>query len=680
MPTPDRGVTRNVWPTVKRQLERLAKAAWRLRWVLLANLYLMAPLLLYDVILSFWKTGRVDKIGVFAVPASLLWLLVVQAWVRRLWIVHVALLPFYVLVGVELFLIVHYDCRLSSSSISMILGNLGDGMAYVKAMPLAIAGGVLVVFGFFVLCLWRIRHVSWHGSRRAAVAGVAGLVLVYGALIVSRSRHHGGWREGVMDVVAHERSSPFGCFAQGYLAYDIAKRTREHAQRSAAFSYGSRRAQAPAGPELYVMVIGESSRPDHWSLYGYPRATSPRLARQTNLVVFPDVVAQSALTQIAVPLLITRQTVEAPDRHQDDKSILAAFREAGFFTSWLSTQQRDQWSGAINQYSGEADQSRFFERRLDGVLVDSLQHLVAESPAEKIFAVLHTQGSHFTFADRYPRQFERFPTTGPDLSERDEMINSYDNSVAYTDEVLAQVIELCRTRPGPSAVLYVADHGENLRDDERGLFGHFLNNEYDLPIPMLLWYSPEYARRWPERIKALHANAARPLTSRAVFWTMLGLAGITVGTEPAPPMSVLDPELRDVPRLVQHGWGVTIDYDQSVRGRGGAGRRSSAGGGAGPKVGGTAGAGEAGGVSAPAGVPGGKERGAVLEAGRWSTGATARTSAGLDSTRPLMAGPSRGAVPAGPAVAGADTLVPPSSARPPRGPGRVVSNVPATAP
>src|SRR3954466_8915717 len=124
MPTPDRGGTPNVRLTVKRELERVGAAIWRLRWVLLANLYLMAPVLVYDVILSFWKTGQVDKIGIFAVPASLLWLLVVQAGVRRLWIVHVALLPFYVLVGVELFLIVHYDCRLSSSSISMILGNL----------------------------------------------------------------------------------------------------------------------------------------------------------------------------------------------------------------------------------------------------------------------------------------------------------------------------------------------------------------------------------------------------------------------------------------------------------------------------------------------------------------------------------------------------------------------------
>src|SRR3954463_6853053 len=125
MPTPARGIAPRGGPGPRPNARQLRAPLWRVRWILLANLYLIAPLLVYDVILSFWKTGRIDKIGVFALPASLLWLLVVQAWARRLWIVHVALMPFYVLVGVELFLIAHYDCRLSSSSISMILGNLG---------------------------------------------------------------------------------------------------------------------------------------------------------------------------------------------------------------------------------------------------------------------------------------------------------------------------------------------------------------------------------------------------------------------------------------------------------------------------------------------------------------------------------------------------------------------------
>ena len=97
------------------------------------------------------------------------------------------------------------------------------------------------------------------------------------------------------------------------------------------------------------------------------------------------------------------------------------------------------------------------------------------------------------------------------------MVNSYDNSIAYTDEVLTELFAFLASRPGLSAALYVADHGENLRDDGRNLFGHFLNNEYDLPIPIVLWYSPALARRWPAKVAAAQANAGRRLTSRVVL-------------------------------------------------------------------------------------------------------------------------------------------------------------------
>jgi glucan phosphoethanolaminetransferase (alkaline phosphatase superfamily) len=647
-------------PLWRQRVGQAAATLWRLRWAILANVYLVAPLLVYDVVLSFWKTGKVDKIGLFALPASILSIIAVQVWARRLWLVHAVLLPFYLLVGVDLFLIAHYDCRLTSSSISMILGNAGDAAAYVQATPVPVVGGFLVVVGFFLLCLWRIRRISWAGSRKALFVAMGGLAVVYGGLVAVRSRSAGSLKDGVMDVVSHDRSSPFGIFAQSYLAYSIARDARDHAARSAHFRFGARRAEAPAGPELYVLVVGESSRPDHWSLYGYPRPTTPRLAAMDHLVVFRDVVAQAALTQIAVPLLITRQTVEAPQRHRDEKSILAAFAEAGFETAWLSTQQRDQFSGDINQYSAEAQHTRFFERRHDGVLIDNLEKLSEASPQGKLFVVLHTQGSHFTFEDRYPKESERFPTAG--LGDQERMINGYDDSIAYTDEVLARLFAVLARRPGPSAALYVADHGENLRDDGRGLFGHFLNNEYDLPVPMLLWCSDEFARRWPDKVKAAQANAGRRLSSRVVFWSMLDLAGITATDEAAPAWSVLRPDLVEVPRLVQHGWGVTVDFDHSIGGRGGAAgaRGSGAGGGVRGSV-----------TGAGAGVTGAAGAGAVDGGGFWSTGVTGLRSAGDASTRGLTGGVSRRPAP--------ERTVP-ASVRVETTTGRAVSNVPASKP
>ena len=51
---------------------------------------------------------------------------------------------------------------------------------------------------------------------------------------------------------------------------------------------------------------------------------------------------------------------------------------------------------------------------------------------------------------------------------RDKLLNAYDNSVLYTDHFLARTIEYLRGMSDTrSALLYCADHGEDLIDDER---------------------------------------------------------------------------------------------------------------------------------------------------------------------------------------------------------------------
>ena len=116
-----------------------------------------------------------------------------------------------------------------------------------------------------------------------------------------------------------------------------------------------------------MLVIGESSRAMNWGLYGYGRNTNPRLGAERNLTVFRDVVTQAAVTRISVPLILTRGSIEDEQRTARERSIVSVFREAGFQTCWISTQQRDPFTGAINRYPREADVTRFYERRLDGM-------------------------------------------------------------------------------------------------------------------------------------------------------------------------------------------------------------------------------------------------------------------------------------------------------------------------
>lgn len=546
-------------------VRRAFASAWRFRWLLLMNLYLVSPVLLYECgALTPGKAGP-DKLAAFAVTASICWLLLVQLVIRRVCLAHALLFPFYVLVGVDLFLIIDYGGRLTSSVLLVIIENWSQAGDYLHAQIKPTCIGLAAVAAFFALVLFKTRQLVVPKSTRMLYFTVGALVIVYGAVGVKQAWSF-GMVGGMFDVMGHDRNSPFGIFPQAVIALKLHRDSLEHARRAASFSFGATRAATPPEAEQYVLVVGESSRPDHWSLYGYGRETNPRLSKEENLVVYRDVVTSAALTQIAVPLILTRGSAADLDRTEREKSIISAFREVGFATYWLSTQQRDVWSGAVNRYSAEADHERYFERVFDGVLLDEFRRVLGKSHDRnrKVFIVLHTQGSHFTYADRYPSEAARFSSASGDRSDHQRLIDEYDDSIVYTDYILAELVDMLRGWGGVASLLYVSDHGENLRDDERELFGHFLNNEYDLPVPMVLWYSDGFARRYPAKVASARLHAGGRLSTRAVFFTLAEMAEIQFPDMPTEQLSLLSPRMIDAPRLVLQRW-KPVDYDEWVR-------------------------------------------------------------------------------------------------------------------
>jgi heptose-I-phosphate ethanolaminephosphotransferase len=531
-------------------------------WVVALNAFLLSPLL-FDLGVSRTGDEGVDKIVLFAVPASLAALLTVQLLVKRLYLCHLLLFPFYCFVGADLYLISQYGLRLTSSTIAVALENIGQAIDFVRAEKRTIATWTAALLGFYLIALYKVRHVQLNASRRLKAIALGALFLVYGGLTVQRCIVLRSVKFGVLDVASHDRGSPFGVVPQSYVAYIVYRDVLEHTQAAADFRFGATRDFVPKERETYVLVIGESSRPDHWGLYGYPRNTTPRLARERNLVVFEDAVTQAALTSVSVPLILTRGSITSDKQFLTERSIISAYREAGFFTSWLSTQQRDHWTGAVNRYSGEAHRHFFEERRHDGVLARTLTNVLGAQPDDtKQFVVIHTQGSHFVFADRYPEAKAVFPAKGPGMTRREHLVNTYDNSIVYTDFVLAELIQRLAALKSPAALLYISDHGENLEDDERNIFGHYFNNEYDLPIPMVLWYSDEYAALFPEKINTAKQNASRPVSTRNAFYTLAGLGGLKFPDPNLAKLNLVAPEWQPTQRHVKAHTSPWVDFDR----------------------------------------------------------------------------------------------------------------------
>ena len=118
-----------------------------------------------------------------------------------------------------------------------------------------------------------------------------------------------------------------------YFAITKSNKNANYSISSADFRFNSvRTGQADGKREIYVLVVGETSRAMEWSLYGYERNTTPRMEGLDGLVHFTDVVTQSNNTHKSVPIILSAASAENYGVIYDEKSIVTAFKEAGFRT------------------------------------------------------------------------------------------------------------------------------------------------------------------------------------------------------------------------------------------------------------------------------------------------------------------------------------------------------------
>ena len=287
--------------------------------------------------------------------------------------------------------------------------------------------------------------------------------------------------------------------------------------------------------ETLVLVIGETSRADNWQLYGYSRKTNPLLTHTKGLTVFTDYMSQSNTTHKSVPILLSLAEADNYDILYHTKGIMQAFREAGYHTVYLSNQQRNH--SFIDFLGEQADDCLFLrdshpDNAYDTDLLVPLAQKLARQKGRRTFVVLHTYGSHFSYADRYPdfmREFQSDQYDGAKRQYRPQLINAYDNSICQTDLLLRHIIEQLTAHGGSAAMVYTSDHGEDIFDDARHLFLHAspFPSFWQLHVPLIVWTSPTYRQRHGAITSALDANRHKAAESNSVFHTLLTMGGVT---------------------------------------------------------------------------------------------------------------------------------------------------------
>lgn len=438
--------------------------------------------------------------------------------------------------------------------LNLVTTNPGEAMELLDNLAPAVVGVFVVYLPLLILGGVNIRRdsrlsVSFQQRVRhwAMQIGAIGLFCLLASYLVVD-----GYR-------MRNQLYPVNVCYNLYLAFERDAASENYREVSRDFKFDARSEHSATAPEVYVMVVGETARAHNFSLYGYPRNTNPLLSKTPGIKAFPNVTTQSNTTHKSVPMLLSAASAEDFERLFHEKGILAAFKEAGFHTVFISNQLPNH--SFIDFLGEQADEYYFLKKEdasqgnhYDEDLLQKLDEILpladASSSAHyhyryrKLFVVLHSYGSHFNYQERYPRSFAYFKPDSRSEAKpenRRDLLNAYDNTIRYTDYILHGIVERLQKWEGvqtktdgvydqpTSAMLYTSDHGENIFDDERSLFLHAAPkaSDYELHVPFIIWTSDGFSKQYPDILKALGENRSKQVqSSLSAFHTMLGIGGI----------------------------------------------------------------------------------------------------------------------------------------------------------
>ncbi len=534
------------------------------------------------------------------------WVAVWAVFKRPAWF-HWLLLPAFLALPTEVYLYTYYGQGISTHHLGIIAETSPKEALEFLGSTIWLMGGVMLAVLLWWASTWRIalrtRALDWDDASRWVTlallvvgVGVAGYGYEYG--IAARAAGAGAaapaasmaaghtdlplrplpyWARLPLEFDAFTNSWPFGLLARGRDFYRERQHLADLGRRNSSFRFEARQGEPDREPEIVVMVIGESSRFDRWSLNGYARETNPLLKDEANLVVLPDVITSVSATRLSIPVMISRKPARQSLKDGfAEKSFLTAYKEAGFKTWWLSNQiSFGEFDTPVSVFAKEANVIQFLNlggfttnSNFDEVLFAPLGMALAD-PAPKKLIVLHSLGSHWNYAHRYPKQFDRWQPSlfgvhkpvHTDVALKPQLNNSYDNSILYTDWFLSGVIGALKGTQQRSALMYMSDHGQTLYDNSCKQVFHGHNTQFEFHVPAFVWYSDQYQAHYPDKVTQLRRHGKQKLSTENVFHTLLDLADIRYGDERLE-WSFVNREFKRHKRYVDsYGWS---NYDNAT--------------------------------------------------------------------------------------------------------------------
>ena len=403
----------------------------------------------------------------------------------------------------------------------------------------------LKLFAYIVLlgvlpCLWLwkvpVIYRRWHrelfskvvvSAASAAVIGVVALANYQGLSSLFRNHHE----IRLMLVPSNYIGASIGYLQEQVVsAQQPFIKIGEDAQRNPDLQFQPRKS-------LTVLVVGESARAQNFGILGYDRDTTPQLNKEAGLIAFTDVHSCGTETAVSVPCMFSnmgRKNYNA-SKAKNEEGLLDVLKRAGIDVIWRDNQSGCK--GTCDRVTVQ-DVSKLQDPALcansecrDEILLQGLQNFIDHLDKDTVL-VLHQMGSHCPdYFKRYPKEYEHFTpvceSNALNNCSRESIVNGYDNTLVYTDHVLASLIDVLRSNQDKvdTAMLYLSDHGESLGEYNLFLHGtpYMLAPEQQKHVAMLAWFSDNYQKAYSVDTHCLQMSRDKPLSQDNLFHSMLGL-------------------------------------------------------------------------------------------------------------------------------------------------------------
>ncbi len=391
---------------------------------------------------------------------------------------------------------------------------------------------ILIVAYYLILRKYRSINYEARYQKRLIPLALAAILISVSLSVVTLYRsgkiYSGKRLRETLFENLYLHQHPFNLLNETYVFAKIKIRTYRYRAQHDNFKFGILNPNDTVKPKLVIFIIGERMRFSNWSINGYKRETSPNLEKIPNLVSFDKNYSNSNFTYGSIPLIVTQATPIHPELAHSQKSIVSLFKEAGFETSWISSQYLfdivDEKKVPDHVYE------LYKKRHTDLDIIPVFDSVINRKTTKDQFIVINMLGGH----GGVPEQFNVFK---PNDSKEDHpiimqnapiFINSYDNMMLLQDYVLAEIMKRTLKKNVSSVVMFTADHGCNLFDNGDALFGYGTANptEKEVHVPMLVSLSNKFIEHNPGKYRNLINHKNLLTTNNDLFYTAADLSGI----------------------------------------------------------------------------------------------------------------------------------------------------------